>query len=231
MHHIARSAAAATASVALIATGLTTGVGVGVASADAECQASSHGTHKSTVGRTYTYEKSVDREAANGNTVTYTLTISTSGGIPIVRKIVDFPPPGFGAPISATFTHTDPKPQTANLSPSGGGYALNGSYTVKGNNPLILQTTYLVPEGIPVGTQVTSGGMDSSGTLGIGQNMPGVTACFTVRDANAGETVTGSLDDNGLGSSDGQLSSTGSIADILGDALSRALEGLLGNLS
>ncbi|AOW92876.1 hypothetical protein BFN03_09795 [Rhodococcus sp. WMMA185] len=84
--------------------------------------------------------------------------------------------------------------------------------------------TYLVPDDLPVGSTVTSGGIETKGTVGIGENLPDLTACFTVRDRNPGEVVTGSLEDSGLGSSEGQLSSTGSISDILGDTLTRLLK-------
>ncbi|MCK0438632.1 hypothetical protein MUG78_03905 [Gordonia alkaliphila] len=68
------------------------------------------------------------------------------------------------------------------------------------------------------GTELTSFGAKFRATpnppLGTVE-FPNMTACTKVRTPNAGEAVLGSLDSAGLGSAEGQLSSTGSLNDLL----------------
>ncbi len=241
-----RRAFAAAASAALVATGLTVSVGVGAAgaaeAAEAEtdavaCSQTSHRTKKnaSTWGVTHTYDKTVTTaEAAPGSEVTYKIVVGTTGiGNPYLSSIIDYPPDGFGAPVKATvrrFTAAAAGQSThdVTLVPSGSGYKMSSTgIFMNASNSVTMQVTYKVPDDVPVGSTVTSGGIKTGGTVGIGHSLPGVlTACFTVRAPNPGETVTGSLDDSGLGSSDGQLSSTGSISDVLGDTIGRAIQSL-----
>ncbi len=227
-----RRAAARAASAALVVTGLTVGLGAGVAGA-AECSQTSHATKNniSTVWVTHTYDKTVTAsQAASGTEVTYKTVVGTSGiGNPYLSSIVDYPPAGFGAPVKATIKRfTFPSGQdTATVTPvpSGSGYKVSSpGISINSSNPVTLEMTYRVPDDLPVGSTVTSGGIKTGGTVGIGENLPNLTACFTVREPNAGEAVTGSLDSGGLGSSEGQLSSTGSISEVLGDTIARFLK-------
>ncbi|SEL50519.1 hypothetical protein [Rhodococcus maanshanensis] len=226
--------AAVAASAALVATGLTVGLGAGTASA-AECSQTSHATKQdiSTIGVTHTYDKTVSAATASGGTeITYKTVVGTTGiGNPYLNTITDYPPAGFSAPVKATVTvfqlgiptgqHTfDVTPV-----PNGAGYKVTSpGWFINSGNPVTLEMTYKVPNNVPVGGAVTSGGIATAGTVGIGTELPNLTACFTGRMANPGEAVTGSLDIGGLGSAEGQLSSTGSVSDVLGDTISNVLK-------
>ncbi|WP_430330976.1 hypothetical protein [Rhodococcus sp. ACT016] len=230
-----RRVAAATASAALVAAGITVGLGVGAGTAAAApvCQQSSNTTKQDfwTVGVTHTYSKTVNvTEAAAGNEVTYKTVVGTTGiGNPYVSRITDYPPAGFGAPVAAKLTayHLPlgqvSEPVTPNKNGAGWDVTSTGWF-VNSGNPVTLEITYKVPDNVKAGDLVTSGGISTDGTVGVGANFPNLTSCFTVRGKNAGETVSGSLDGAGLGSADGQLSSTGSISDVLGDTITRILQ-------
>ncbi len=231
-----RRTAAVVASAALVAGGVTVGVGLsaGTAAAAPVCQQSSNTTKNdvSTWGVTHTYSKTVDvTEAASGNEVTYTTVVGTTGiGNPYVNRITDYPPAGFGAPVKARVTafHALPGSQiTETVTPTKNGTGWDATSTgwfVNSGNPVTLEITYVVPDGVKAGDLVTSGGISTGGTVGVDADFPSLTSCFTGRGKNAGEAVSGSLDTAGLGSADGQLSSTGSISDVLGDAITRVLE-------
>ncbi|MFD3596282.1 hypothetical protein ACFWU5_26480 [Nocardia sp. NPDC058640] len=219
--------AAGFATTALVVAGFGVGLGSGVAAAQT-CASSSHDTKQdwSTVGVTHIYDKKVEAaEIGVGTAATYTVVIGTTGiGNPYVNTITDFPPTGFGAPTKATITayHAVGGQVTEEVTPTpnaGGWKVTSTGWFVNSGNPVTLTITYPVPSSLTVGQSVTSGGVGVAGTVGVSNEMPNLTACFTARGANAGETVIGSLGDNGLGSSDGQLSSTGSVSDIIGDVL------------
>ncbi|MEV6660908.1 hypothetical protein [Nocardia fluminea] len=219
--------AAGVATTALVVAGVGVGLGSGVAAA-ATCEVSSHDTKQdwSTVGVTHVYDKIASAEQIGvGTSVTYKVIVGTTGiGNPYVNTITDFPPVGFGAPTKTTITayHAVGGQVTEDVTaePNAGGWKVTSTgWFVNSGNPVTLTITYPVPSGIKVGQMVTSGGVGVAGTVGVSNEMPGLTACFTARGANAGETVIGSLGDNGLGSDDGQLSSTGSLSDIISDVL------------
>ncbi|MFC4374063.1 hypothetical protein ACFO5K_08085 [Nocardia halotolerans] len=220
--------AAGIATAALVVAGAGAGLGSGVAAADSTCSVSSHATKRdaSTVGVTHVYDKVAGAEEIGvGTSVTYKVIVGTTGiGNPYVNTITDFPPTGFGAPTKATVTayHAVGGQVTEDVTPTpnaGGWKVTSTGWFVNSGNPVTLTITYPLPAGVQAGQQVTSGGVGVAGTVGVSNEMPNLTACFTARGANAGETVIGSLGDNGLGSSDGQLSSTGSVTDILSDVL------------
>ena len=227
-----RQAVATTASLALIAAGVTVGIGTGIASAAPACQQTSNASknNPSTVWITHNYSKTVtEKEVAAGTEVTYkTVVGTTSIGNPYVNTITDYPPAGFGAPVSASVTayHAIGGQKSEAVTPvaNGTGYSVRSTgWFVNSGNPVTLDITYKVPAGVNVGDTITSGGIGVAGTVGIEEWLPNLNACFTVRAKNAGESATGSLDGAGLGSSDGQMSSTGSISDVLGDTISRIL--------
>ncbi|TCK00581.1 hypothetical protein [Nocardia alba] len=220
--------AAGVATTALVVAGVGVGLGSGVAAADATCAVSSHAQKKdaSTVGVTHVYDKTASAEQIGvGTSVTYKVVVGTTGiGNPYVNTITDFPPVGFGAPTKTTITayHAVGGQVTEDVTavPNAGGWKVTSTgWFVNSGNPVTLTITYPVPSGVKAGQMVTSGGVGVAGTVGVGTELPGLTACFTARGANAGETVIGSLGDNGLGSDDGQLSSTGSLSDIIADVL------------
>ncbi|MBL1078692.1 hypothetical protein JK358_30245 [Nocardia sp. 2] len=220
------------ASASLILAGLSVGLNAGVATADSTCSVRSYETKKdwSTVGVTHTYEKIATSDTIGlGTTVTYKIVVGTTGiGNPYVNTITDFPPTGLGAPVKTTITayHLGGGQRTEDVTPTpnaGGWKVTSTGWFVNSGNPVTMTITYPVPDNLGSGKQVTSGGVGVAGTVGVGNEMPNLTACFTTRGANAGETVIGSLGDNGLGSNDGQLSSTGSFSDIIADALRKYL--------
>ncbi|MEU4414408.1 MULTISPECIES: hypothetical protein [Nocardia] len=220
--------AAGVATTALVVAGVGVGLGSGVAAADAACAVSSHAQKKdaSTVGVTHVYDKVASAEQIGvGTSVTYKVIVGTTGiGNPYVNTITDFPPVGFGAPTKTTITayHAVGGQVTEDVTavPNAGGWKVTSTgWFVNSGNPVTLTITYPVPSSVKAGQMVTSGGVGVAGTVGVGTELPGLTACFTARGANAGETVIGSLGDNGLGSDDGQLSSTGSLSDIISDVL------------
>ncbi|MFC6011405.1 hypothetical protein [Nocardia lasii] len=220
--------AAGIATTTLVIAGVGVGLGSGIAAADGTCAVSSHATKKdiSTVGVTHVYDKTVEAaQIGIGTSATYKVVIGTTGiGNPYVNTITDFPPVGFGAPTKATITayHAIGGQQTEDVTPTpnaGGWKVTSTGWFVNSGNPVTLTITYPVPSSLTAGQAVTSGGVGVAGTVGVGNEMPNLTACFTARGANAGETVIGSLGDNGLGSSEGQLSSTGSVSDIISNVL------------
>ncbi|MFF0817963.1 hypothetical protein ACFYVR_22775 [Rhodococcus sp. NPDC003318] len=229
-----RRAAAAIAAGALVVGGATVslGLGTGVASAQT-CAQSSHAekNNASTVWITHNYDRSVNvTEAAAGTQVTYKTVIGTTSiGNPYVNTITDYPPAGFGAPVKSTITayHVIGGQQAEDVTgtPNGDGWKYTSTgWFVNVGNPVTLETTYVVPSNATPGSTITSGGIGVAGTGGVSNELPDLTACFTVRIPNAGEAVTGSLDTAGLGSSEGQLSSTGSISDVLGDTIVNVIE-------
>ncbi|MCZ4556777.1 hypothetical protein C8K38_1282 [Rhodococcus sp. OK611] len=230
-----RRIAALAAAAALPAGLLMAGVGTGVANAaDPACSQTSHDTKSdwSTVWITHTYDKSVSAaEAAAGTNVTYKIVVGTSSiGNPYVNTIRDYAPAGFGKPLSAKVTsyHFAQGQQTADVTPEptgdGGWQVTSTGWFVSSSYQVTAEFTYKVPDNIAAGTKVTSGGIGVSGTVGVGTDKPGLTSCFAVRAKNPGEAVLGSADGAGLGSSQGQMSSTGSISDVLGDTITRVLK-------
>ncbi|MDG3013169.1 hypothetical protein [Speluncibacter jeojiensis] len=235
-----RRAVATAAAATMVGAGLTVGLGSGIAAAaDAPvCSASSHATKNdiSTVGVTHTYDKSVTEQfVAVGTTVTYKIVVGTTGiGNPYVNTITDYPPTGFGKPISASVTAyhlgipNGQQTEKVTPEPNGAGWKVTSTgWFVNSGNPVTATFTYAVPAAVKVGQQITSGGISTAGTVGVGTTLTDLTACFTARAKNAGESVTGSLGQSGLGSSEGQLSSTGSVSDVLGDAIGKAIGGIL----
>lgn len=232
-----RRLTAAGASAVLLATGASATVGVSVAAAEeATCVATSTDVREPTIAlgplkHKYTYEKTVlkpsdARVPANG-TVTYQTTISTAEGLPLIYSVVDHPPEGY-TPVNAWVTakHAIGEPRNkVQFSKQDGGYKVaNGAgWMLTAGEPLIVEMEYRVPADAVPGKQVHSRGTDVSGTLKIGAQLPGLTSCVTVREKNAVEAGTGSLDDLGLGSvntaSTGAFGSltdpTGSISDVI----------------
>ncbi|MCU1640540.1 MAG: hypothetical protein JWN03_815 [Nocardia sp.] len=224
MRHTSRLLAGIAASTLIVA-GAGTALTTGVATADTStCSVTSHASKNdiSTVGITHVYDKTVSSGSIGvGTTVTYTDVIGTTGiGNPYVNTITDYPPTGFGAPVKASITayHLVGGQTSEDVTPepnAGGWKVTSTGWFVNSGNPVTLTITYAVPSSVSAGQLVTSGGIGVAGTVGVSNNLPNLTACFTARSANAGESLLGSLGNNGLGSSDGQLSSTGSVGDIL----------------
>lgn len=235
-----RRAVTAAAAASVLASGL---VGVAatpgvVGSADAaECRSTSN--QKFTYVVDYGLQKSVTPTVAQGGTVKYSLSVSTNGaGNPYVQDVWDIPPTvlrdvkptvriqaftllggilGGGGFVGNMLQDHAVSPN--DVKREGNTWkASHTGYAVFAGKAFTAEFSYKLPKSVKVGTQLTSGGAIFQATpappLGY-TNLPKLTACTTVRAPNLGESVLGSLDDNGLGSAEGQLSSTGSLNDLL----------------
>jgi hypothetical protein len=238
-----RRVAAAAAAGALVLGGASVSLGLGAGVAGAQeapaCSQTSQavkGPSLATIGSTHTYDRSVDAvETTAGQQVTYKTVVSSKGGLPVVSSLKEVPPTGFAAPVSARLAYNGGAAGPIEALPDGNGYKISASalgWLVTNGKPLVLETTYVVPNTVTPGSTVTDGGITVGGTVGIDNDLPDLNACFSVRLPNVGETVLSVADATGLGSEEGQLSSTGSVSDILGDALvdvieSGAIEGML----
>ncbi|MGW4481007.1 hypothetical protein [Rhodococcus triatomae] len=238
-----RRVVAAAAAGALVLGGATVSLGLGAGAAGAQeaqtCSQTSQavkGPTLETIGATHTYDRSVNTvETTAGQQVTYKTVVSSKGGLPVVTSIKEVPPTGFAAPVSARLTYNGGAAGPIQALPDGNGYKISASalgWLVTSGKPLTLETTYVVPETVTPGSTVTDAGIKVGGTVGIDNDLPDLTSCFSIRLPNVGEAVLSVADATGLGSEEGQLSSTGSVSDILGDALvdvieSGALEGII----
>lgn len=231
----------ATAAAALVGVGLT-GVGAMTGAGDAsaaECKQSSSKTINTVLGIQYIFEKSAPAQVAKGGALSYSVAVSTTGlGNPYVQKVWDVPPTvlkdvkptvkvksftlvggilGGGGAFGNLINENVVKP--SDVYKDGISWRISHTgWAVFSGKAFVAEFTYTLPSDIGVGTQLTSGGATVNATpqppLGHVE-MGELKACTTVRAPNAGEMVTGSLDENGLGSSEGQLSSTGSVGDML----------------
>ncbi|WFN93944.1 hypothetical protein [Gordonia sihwensis] len=239
------AAAAAVAGAGLTAAPAVTGA-VGGASA-ATCKSES--TEKRSLVVDYSFQKSVPATVAQGGTVTYSLAVSTSSvGNPYVQKVWDVPPTalrdvkpvvkvkaftllggilGGGGAFGPLINESTINP--ANVQKDGISWSIaHTGWAVFSGQAFVAEFSYQLPSSIRAGKQLTSGGATFNATPNppLGHvDMPGLTACTTVRAPNAGEAITGSLDSAGLGSSEGQLSSTGSLTDMIPAIIGGAVGG------
>lgn len=234
-------AAATVLGAGLVSVAATTGSGTASA---AECRAKSTATKKdiSTVGITHTYEKSTTPDIGPGAELTYTIRIGTTGiGNPYVNTVSDHPPVELrdvkpkvrvtaltliGGILGQTGTPSlvDPTKNGNSWKVTNAGWFVNATHSVQ------FEYIYKLPSNLTQGKQITSGGVGVAGTVGVSNELPGLTACTTVRPPNAGEVVLGSLDSAGLGSADGQLSSTGSLEDMLPGIIGGIVGDIIGGL-
>ncbi|MFC0316349.1 hypothetical protein ACFQNE_16500 [Gordonia phosphorivorans] len=236
---ISRRLISVAASAAVLGGGLTgvaTTTGVGTADA-ATCKSSS--TKKYTLVVDYGFEKAVKGRAVAGGTVTYALSLSTnSAGNPYVQDVWDTPPTalkgvkptvkvkaftliggilGGGGAFGGLIEETPISPGAVKADGDRWKISHTG-WAVFSSRAFTAEYTYEIPSKVLPGTKLTSGGAAFQATpkppLGY-VNMPDMTACTTVKVPNAGEAILGSMDMAGLGSSEGQLSSAGSLNDLL----------------
>ncbi|WP_341257763.1 hypothetical protein [Gordonia malaquae] len=215
------------ASATLIGAGIT-GVAAqtaGVANA-AGCEASSRATKDAGLGVTHTYAKSVTQTAGAGAKVTYTIDVGTTGiGNPYVQSVTDIPPKGFAKPTAeATVYHvvggrkTEKVPVTA----AGSGWQVTTTgWFVNASNPATVKFTYPMPTFSVPGLSVTSGGAEVTGTVGVSNKLPDLTACFLTRPISPGEAI-GSVGDD--------LSSSGSTEQIIESTISSVIKGIMGGI-
>ncbi|GAA3950917.1 hypothetical protein [Gordonia caeni] len=231
---VSAAAAAAMAGVGLVGISATTGAGTASA---AECKQES--TQKKTLIVDYLFNKSVPASVGQGTEVTYTIAVSTTSiGNPYVQGVWDTPPTalkdvkptvkveaftlvggilGGGGAFGKLLQEKAVAP--GEVHKDGSSWRINHTgWAIYSGQAYAAKYTYKLPSSIRPGAQLTSGGANVQATPSppLGRvNMPNLTACTTVRAPNAGEAVLGSLDSAGLGSAEGQLSSTGSLNDVL----------------
>ncbi|WP_433565055.1 hypothetical protein ACQP1O_07030 [Nocardia sp. CA-151230] len=228
--------AAGIAAAALVMSGAGVALGTATATADtapASCVQTQHVDYNPGISSfwiTHTYDKTVEATtAAAGTLVTYKVVVGTTSiGNPYVNSITDYPPPGFDKPVKAVVTayHFGQGEQAADVTPepSNGGWRVSSTgWFVNSGYPVTAEFTYKVPSSVTDGQQILSGGISVGGTVGSGSDQPGMGVCFTARGANPGEALLGSLDQGGLGSSQNQLSSTGSVTDTIANVIKRLM--------
>ncbi|MCT1885730.1 hypothetical protein DQ226_02540 [Dietzia maris] len=207
MTTLRRKSIAVSAATLMSVSGLT----VGAATASAQTNglencATSQSVTKNLAGN-YTVNKEVvgDGTVAPGGQVTFRTKVSGAGGL--VASITDYHPAGFelvgarenvwwlvGGQKWADVTGNVTKDAAANsVKNSGSGWTTAGGATAT------LETTYKVPANAKPGTVLNTGAATSVTAVGSIDANP-IDVCVTIREPNAVESVTGSLDGLGLGS-------------------------------
>ena len=185
------------------------------------------------LGTKYYLNKEVvgDGTAAPGGEVTFRTTISGAGAL--VSRLDDFHPEGFelvraresvwkviGGQSWTTVTDDVLRDSSANSI-----YRTGAGWTTAAGAHAPLETTYKVPDTVSPG-DVLNTGAGVTVALGEGRWVENpINTCVTIREPNAAEAVTGSLDDLGFGSATaGSTTSSGIssdpsgfIADIIND--------------
>lgn len=226
--------AAAGASAALIATGMTAALGSGVAgAADIECSAS-----KSFKGGEIVAEQTVSPASAYpGQEVTYTTKVSRASGAWNLKEVGIFHPEGFELQPGATINvYTFGKGQVsyeANLrnDASKGLFweRTDVTWDMNSSHYAQLTTTFTVPENAEVGS-TKQAGVQAKPVGWESQEWPITGACLEIRDKNPVEQAQGSLEGWGLGSvNSGSGEVFGSVTDPQG-SISNILSDVLGNV-
>ena len=199
------------AAALMVLSGLTVSTATASAQTDtSQCQTSQkvERSWAGSLGTRYYIEKEVvgDGTAAPGGEVTFRTTVSGAGAL--VREIVDYHPAGFelvraresvwkvlGGQSWTTVTD-DVRRNASNNSVT----RVSSGWTTAGGAYSTLETTYKVPNNVSPGDVLNTGaGTDivlADGTWTVNP----INTCVTIREPNAAEAVTGSLDGLGLGS-------------------------------
>lgn len=196
---------ALTAATLLTASGIATGVGVGTAAA-APANTADCATSTSVKFSGYTLNKEVTSgTVAPGGTVTYRTKVTGPGGL--VNRIADIHPEGFelvkatedvrwvvGGQKRADVTSKVTKTASDNtVSHTSSGWTTGGSAYA------LLETTYRVPASAKPGDVFNSGAAARVIAVDSTTANP-INVCVTIREPNAVEAATGSLEGLGLGS-------------------------------
>ncbi|WP_420880113.1 hypothetical protein [Rhodococcus sp. (in: high G+C Gram-positive bacteria)] len=233
-----RRLAAATASLAVLAGGVTVGLGASVAQAAPACALKQSVTDDwpGSVWTPYTVSKEVvgDGKVAPGGTVTYLTKVSGSGAL--VNQIRDFHPAGFQlvkARLNVKWLIGDQQWTDVTSTAVVGNNAViatGGGWTTAGGGVIALETTYKVPETAVVGTQLDSGAGTNIVLAGGDWNINPMGVCVTIRQPNPVEAGAGSLEDLGFGSANsGSGQVFGSVTDPQG-SMTNVISGVLGNV-
>lgn len=233
MTTLRRKSIAVSAATLMSVSGLT----VGAATASAQTNgiencATSQSVTKNLAGN-YTVNKEVvgDGTVAPGGQVTFRTKVSGAGGL--VASITDYHPAGFelvgarenvwwlvGGQKWADVTGKVTKNAANNsVKHSGSGWTTAGSATAT------LETTYRVPADAKPGTVLNSGAATSVTAVGSIDANP-IDVCVTIREPNAAEAVTGSLDGLGLGSLTSGSTAAGGISSDPSGFISDIINGL-----
>lgn len=233
-----RHAVATTASLVLLATGVTVGLGASVAQASPACALSQSVTDDwaGSWGLPYTVSKEVvgDGTVAPGQTVTYLTKVSGSGAL--VNQIRDFHPAGFqlvkarlnvkwllGGQSWEDVTGTAVVGDNSVVAKGTG-------WTTAGGGVIALETTYKVPDDATVGSQLDSGAGTNIVLAAGDWNINPMGVCVTIRQPNPVEAGAGSLEDMGFGSvNTGSGQVFGSLTDPQG-SMTNVIGGILGNV-
>ncbi|WP_068272814.1 hypothetical protein [Aldersonia kunmingensis] len=218
---VSRRIAATAAAVAVVAGGtvfgLGAGAGVGAAADACGTQATKVEYNASgSVGIRLTKEVVGAAEVAPGGTVTYKTTVSSATGTPpLLGAMTDYFPAGFTLE-SATINGSAATPEVADAAHSASVKAVVG-WRIDGTTTATYVTTYKVPQDAPVGTVYDSGASMTPVGLWGERKWDPIGVCVTVRNKSVVESLTGSADAAGLGSSDLAISSdpAGFVTDLL----------------
>ena len=224
MPHDRRRLIALSAAALMAVTGLTTGVATaGAQTGTANCAPSRTVEHDwlGVLGTTYSVNKEVvgDGTAAPGGTVTFRTTVTGAGAL--INRIQDFHPEGFelvrarhsvwyllGGQQWSTVTDRVSRDSTNNSVT-----LTSGGWTTAGNAQVTLETTYRVPRNVSPGDVLNTGA--AFRVMGVANgnrvNNP-IDVCVTIREPNAVESFTGSLDGLGLGSATAGSTAAGGIS-------------------
>lgn len=186
------------------------------------------------LGTSYYINKEVvgDGTAAPGGEVTFRTTVSGAGAL--VTRIDDFHPEGFEllraresvwkvlGGQSWTSVTSDVRTNSSNNSV----YREGSGWTTAGGSFVTLETTYRVPNDATPGTVLNTGaGTDVALASGRWIVNP-IDTCVTIREPNAAEAFTGSLDGLGLGSLTSGSTTAGGISSDPASFSSEIINGL-----
>ncbi|OYD69424.1 hypothetical protein [Rhodococcus sp. OK302] len=237
-----RQAVATAASLTLLAAGVTFGLGASVAQASPACSTTQSITSKwaGSVWTPYTLAKEVGSggKVAPGQEITYVTKVTGSGAL--VKSIWDYHPAGFqlvkarlnvnwavGGQSWSDVTSTVIKGNDNSVMVSGNGWTTAGG-------TIALETTYKVPSNAQIGAQIDSGGGTDIALISGYWDVNPMGVCVTIREPNAIEAGSGSLDNAGLGSvntGSGQVFGSitdpqGSMTNVIGGIISNVIGGM-----
>lgn len=173
-----------------------------------------------------------DGTVAPGGTVTFQTTVSGAGAL--VSRIDDFHPEGFvlvnaresvwkvlGGQSWSTVT-SDVRRNTANNSV----YREGSGWTTAGGAYSTLETTYRVPQDARPGDVFNTGAATTLVLIDGRYVTNPINTCVTIREPNAAEAFTGSLDGLGLGSLTSGSTTAGGISSDPASFSSEIINGL-----
>ncbi|WP_182346757.1 hypothetical protein [Tomitella gaofuii] len=229
--------AAAGASAALIATGMSVAVGTGVASAyDAEtCTTSAQREYSNagSLGTHYYLSKEIVGDGTVAPDGTITFLIKGWGASAMINELTDYHPAGFELVkaelnVSWVLGGQGWEDATARAVKSGNSVSVEGAgWTTASGATAAIRTTYKAPSNLEPGTRIDVGGAGFNVMLAGGNHQwEDMNLCATVRAKNVGEQVSGSLDNAGLGSvNTASANAFGSLTDPQG-----SIAGIINNL-